>query len=74
MGSWSPAAPEVSQPQAVTDVILERATSNRQAEPPKTIDAFGVVSGDIDARDIKAQKAAEGCAEYERPQEYRQYR
>jgi hypothetical protein len=31
----------VSQPQAVTDVILERVTSNRQAEPPKTIDAFG---------------------------------
>jgi hypothetical protein len=31
-------------------------------------------SGDIDARDVKAQEAAEGCAEYERPQEYRQYR
>ena len=31
-------------------------------------------SSDIDARDVKAQEAAEGCAEYERPQEYRQYR
>ena len=34
----------------------------------------GVGSGDIDARDVKAQEAAEGCAEYERPQEHRQYR
>ena len=33
-----------------------------------------VGSGDIDARDMKAQEAAEGCAEYERPQKYRQYR
>ena len=40
----------------------------------KTIDAFGVESGDVDARDVKAQEAAEGCTEYERPQEYRQYR
>jgi hypothetical protein len=31
-------------------------------------------SCDIDARDVKAQEAAEGCADYERPQEYRQYR
>ena len=42
--------------------------------PPKTINAFGVGSGDIDARDVKAQEAAEGRAEYERPQEYRKYR
>lgn len=41
---------------------------------PEEIDAFEVGSGDIDARDVKAQEAAEGCAEYERPQEYRQYR
>jgi hypothetical protein len=34
----------------------------------------GFGSGDIDARDVKAQEAAEGCAEYERPQEHRQYR
>ena len=34
----------------------------------------GVGSGDIDTRDVKAQEAAEGCAEYERPQEYGQYR
>jgi hypothetical protein len=47
-------------------VILERVTSNRQAEYPKTIDAFGDRSGDIDARDVKAQEAAEGGAEYER--------
>ena len=40
----------------------------------KAIDAFGVESGDVDARDVKAQEAAEGCTEYERPQEYRQYR
>src|SRR5215204_6281941 len=38
------------------------------------IDAVGVGSGDIDARDVKAQQAAEGCAEYERPQKYRQDR
>jgi hypothetical protein len=44
-----------------------------QAEPEE-IDFRGVGSGDIDARDVKAQEAAEGCAEYERPQEYRQYR
>jgi hypothetical protein len=56
----------VLQPQAVTDVILERVTSNRQAEYPKTIDAVGDRSGDIDARDVKAQEAAEGGAEYER--------
>ena len=31
-------------------------------------------SGDIDPRDVKAQEAAECCAEYERPQEDRQYR
>ena len=31
-------------------------------------------SGDVDARDVKAQETAEGCAEYERPQEDRQYR
>jgi GNAT superfamily N-acetyltransferase len=36
--------------------------------------AGGVGSGDIDAGDVKAQEAAEGCAEYERPQEYSQYR
>ena len=41
---------------------------------PVEIDAFVLGSGDIDARDVKAQEAAEGCAEYERPQEYRQYR
>jgi hypothetical protein len=34
----------------------------------------GSGSGDIDARDVKAQEAAEGCAEYERPQKYRQDR
>jgi hypothetical protein len=53
--------------------LVERVTSNRQAEPEE-IDALGVTSGDIDARDVKAQEAAEGCTEYERPQEYRQYR
>jgi hypothetical protein len=37
-------------------------------------DLRGLGSGDIDARDVKAQEAAEGCAEYERPQQYRQYR
>jgi hypothetical protein len=41
---------------------------------PEEIDLRGVGSGDIDARDVKAQEAAQGCAEYERPQEYRQYR
>jgi hypothetical protein len=56
----------VLQPQAVTDVILERVTSNRQAELPRRFDAFGVGSADIDARDVKAQEAAEGGAEYER--------
>ena len=45
-----------------------------QAEPPKRLTPSGVGSGDIDARDVKAQEAAEGCAEYERPQEYRQDR
>ena len=50
--------------------LVERVTSNRQAEPEE-IDALGVTSGDIDARDVKAQEAAEGCTEYERPQEYR---
>jgi hypothetical protein len=44
-----------------------------QAETDE-IDAFAGGSGDSDARDVKAQEAAEGCAEYERPQEYRQYR
>jgi hypothetical protein len=43
---------------------------------PEEIAAFEgwVGSGDLDARDVEAQEAAEGCAEYERPQEYRQYR
>jgi hypothetical protein len=55
--------------------LVDRVTSNRRAEPPKRLTASGGVgSGDIDARDVKAQEAAEGCAEYERPQEYRQYR
>jgi pimeloyl-ACP methyl ester carboxylesterase len=68
-------------PGAFTDAILEVGggpnINSRQggpAERPKTIEAFGGGSGDIDARDVKAQEAAEGCAEYERPQEYRQYR
>jgi hypothetical protein len=53
--------------------LVGRVTSNRQASPRRD-DAFGGGLGDIDARDVKAQEAAEGCAEYERPQEYRQYR
>ena len=64
----------VSQPQAMTDVTLGRVTSNRQAESRRRLTPSGVGSGDIDAGDVKAQEAAEGCAEYERPQEYRQYR
>jgi hypothetical protein len=60
--------------QKPSPITAPRVTSNRQVEPPKTIDAFGGGSGDIDARDVKAQQAAEGCAEYERPQEYGQYR
>jgi hypothetical protein len=39
-----------------------------------TIEVLGIGSGDIDARNVKAQKTAEGRAEYERPQEYRKYR
>lgn len=55
--------------------LVERVTSNRQAEPPKRLTpSRRSESGDIDAWDVKAQEAAEGCAEYERPQEYRQYR
>ena len=57
------------------DTCVGRACDlNRQAEPPKRFDVFGVRSGDVDARYVKAQEAAEGRAEYERPQEYRQYR
>ena len=55
--------------------FFSRLRSERgPAERPKTIEAFGAGSGDIDAWDVKAQEAAEGCAEYERPQQYRQYR
>ena len=42
--------------------------------PRRRLTPSGGRSGDIDARDVKAQEAAEGCAEYEGPQEYRQYR
>ena len=54
---------------------IKDAATAPQAEPPKRLPPFRWVgSGDIDARDVKAQEAAEGCAEYERPQQYRQYR
>jgi hypothetical protein len=58
---------------AITD-NRPRVTSNRQADPRRRLTPFGLGSGDIDARDIKTQETAEGCAEYEGPQEYRQYR
>ena len=55
--------------------FFSRLRSERgPAERPKRLRPSGLGSGDIDARDVKAQEAAEGCAEYERPQEYRQYR
>ena len=59
-----------------TAMYTSHITSRRQieTEPPKRLTPAGFGSGDIDARDVKAQEAAEGCAEYERPQEYRQYR
>jgi hypothetical protein len=58
---------------AITD-NRPRVTSNRHADPRRRLTPFGLGSGDIDARDIKTQETAEGCAEYEGPQEYRQYR
>jgi hypothetical protein len=57
-----------------TTCVSRACDLKRQAEPPKRLTPSGVGSGDIDAWDVKAQEAAEGCAEYERPQEYRQYR
>ena len=47
-------------------ILLYYSTGHCQTDPDG-IDAFGVGSGDIDAGDVKAQEAAEGCAEYERP-------
>jgi hypothetical protein len=52
----------------------QRISALGQLVRVQRVGVTGVGSGDIDARDVKAQEAAEGCAEYERPQEYRQYR
>jgi hypothetical protein len=58
-----------------TAMYISHITSRRQieTEPPKRLTPAGFGSGDIDARDVKAQEAAESCAQYERPQEHRQY-
>jgi hypothetical protein len=57
-----------------SSAIRPTQRADRIPPPNPFPDPSGVGSGDIDARDVKAQEAAEGCAEYERPQEYGQYR
>jgi hypothetical protein len=73
---WLTCAPRRVGEYMDTAMYISHITSRRQieTEPPKRLTPAGFGSGDIDARDVKAQEAAEGCAEYERPQEHRQYR
>ena len=74
MAAKSGMQPDVDLPPYGFGHHPQRISALGQLVRVQRVGVTGVGSGDIDARDVKAQEAAEGCAEYERPQEYRQYR
>ena len=72
LGLVSSARPNAKDTAMYTSHIASRRQIETEPRRDGRLRGFG--SGDLDARDVKAQEAAEGCAKYERPQEHRQYR